>query len=86
MKEIRWSREKNARMIAERGISFEQLINARFIGIEKHPSKIHQRLMIFEYGKYAWVVPYVEDENIYFLKTAFPSRKHTKRYLTGGTQ
>lgn len=83
MKELRWSFEKNERLKQERGVSFEQLVNARFIGIEKHRSKSHQRLIIFEFRRYAWVVPYVEDKNTYFLKTAFPSRKHTKKYLKG---
>ena len=56
---------------------------AKFIGIEKHPQKPHQRYMIFEYKKYIWLVPYVVYEGNYFLKTAFPSRKHTKKYLGG---
>lgn len=53
------------------------------MGIEKHPQKPHQHYMLFEYKKYIWVVPYVADEGGYFLKTAFPSRKHTKIYLGG---
>ena len=84
MTELRWNAEKNEQLKKDRGISFEQLADARFIGIEKHPSKPHQRLMIFELRRYAWVVPYVEEKSHYFLKTAFPSRKHTKKYLTGG--
>ena len=86
MKELRWSLEKNEQLIKERGVSFEQLVDGRFIGIEKHASKSHQRLMVFEFRRYAWVIPYVENENAYFLKTAFPSRKHTKRYLKGGSR
>ena len=86
MKELQWSLEKNERLKKERGVSFEQLVDARFIGIEKHPSKAHQRLMVFEFRRYAWVIPYVEDERTYFLKTAFPSRKHTKKYLEGGSR
>jgi len=84
VKELTWSREKNERLKKERGISFEQLVDSRFIGIEKHRTKENQRLMLFEFRNYAWVVPYVESEGRYFLKTAFPSRKHTKKYLKGG--
>ncbi|MBI5593076.1 MAG: hypothetical protein HY881_21630 [Deltaproteobacteria bacterium] len=29
---------------------------------------------------YAVIVPFVEESNEIFLKTAFPSRKYTKRY------
>ena len=83
MKELRWDREKNERLKKDRGISFEQLVDARFVGLERHPVKPHQKLMIFEFRHYAWVVPYVEAENYYFLKTAFPSRKHSKKYLGG---
>ena len=66
-----------------RGIGFEELLNAKFLGIEKHPRKAHQRYMVFEYKKYVWVVPYVLHGEEYFLKTAFPSRKHTKKYWGG---
>lgn len=83
MKELRWSLEKNEVLKKSRDISFEQLVDARFMGIEKHPSREHQQLMLFEFRNYIWVVPYVERENYYFLKTAFPSRRHTKKYLNG---
>ena len=84
MKEIRWNFEKNAWLKKERGVSFEELINATFIGLEKHSSKLHQQFMVVEFRRYAWVIPYVEGEDYFFLKTAFPSRKHTKKYLRGG--
>jgi hypothetical protein len=83
VKELRWSVEKNGQLLTERNVSFEQLVGARFIGIEKHPLKPHQKLMLFEFRRYVWVIPYVEAETFYFLKTAFPSRKHTKQYLKG---
>jgi hypothetical protein len=81
--DIRWSSEKNNEIKNLRGVSFEQLLKSRFIGIEKNKRKPHQRLILFEYKKYVWVVPYVQGEGRYFLKTAFPSRKHTKKYLGG---
>ena len=83
MNALQWNRAKNLELVQSRGVSFEELLNSRFIGIEEHPKKLHQRYMIFEYKKYIWVVPYVTCENGYFLKTAFPSRKHTKKYLGG---
>ena len=81
MREIRWSAQKNAELQKARNVTFEQLLGSRFIGVEKHPKKPHQKLMIFEFNHYAWVVPYIQEGDYYFLKTAFPSRKHTKKYL-----
>ncbi len=83
MKSIYWNQDKNAQLKQLRKVTFEDLINSRFIGIEKHPIKAHQKLMLFEYRGYVWVVPYVKGDDYYFLKTAFPSRKHTKKYLGG---
>ena len=84
MKEFIWSEEKNNQLLKERGVSFERLISARFVGIEDHRTRPHQELLLFEWRNYIWVVPYVEGETHYFLKTAFPSRKHTKKYLKRG--
>ncbi len=63
-----------------RGVSFEEIIQTRFIAALKHPKKSHQNIMLFEYKNYIWVVPYVEGANGIFLKTLFPSRKYTKIY------
>lgn len=83
MKDIQWNADKNKELEKTRNITFEQLMNSRFIGIEKHPKKSHQHLMLFEFKGYVWVVPYVEGERYYFLKTAFPNRKYTKKHLGG---
>ena len=40
-----------------------------------------QRIYILEINSYAYVVPYVENDEEIFLKTIFPSRKHTAIYL-----
>lgn len=42
----------------------------------------NQRIMILHIKDYAYVVPYVESDEEIFLKTVFPSRKHTATYLT----
>ena len=83
MKEFRWSEVKSLKLKKERGVSFEDIIAGRFLGIEKNISRDNQWLMIFEVDGYVWVVPYVEAKDQYFLKTAFPSRKHMKIYLKG---
>lgn len=46
-------------------------------------SYAHQRMFVLEINNYAYVVPYVESEEEIFLKTIFPSRKHTTIYVTG---
>ena len=84
MKYLNWDPEKNEILKRERGISFEEisyLIDAgMIIGIEENPSRPNQKMYILEINNYAILVPYVENESEIFLKTAFPSRKYTKKY------
>lgn len=75
---------KNERVKKTRGVSFEEILKAKLIGIESHPSKAMQERMIFEWKGYVWVVPFVRSERKIFLKTVYPSRKHTKQYRKGG--
>ncbi len=83
-----WSEEKNSLLISERGISFERVLMAIEEGglldvLEHHnPEKYRgQRLMVLQIEDYAFLVPFVEDEERVFLKTVIPSRKATQRYL-----
>lgn len=84
MKYLNWNPDKNKQLQKERGISFEEialLIEAEHIlGIEVNPGHPNQKIYILEIDHYAIVVPYVETETEIFLKTAFPSRKFTKKY------
>ncbi|MFZ5571498.1 MAG: toxin [Thermodesulfobacteriota bacterium] len=84
MKYLNWSQEKNELLKAEREISFEEialLIEAgNILGIEENPGHPNQKIYILEIENYAYIVPFIERENEIFLKTAFPSRKHTKRF------
>jgi len=86
-----WDEEKNAFLKALREISFEDVQTAieegRVLDEFEHPNKKrypNQRIFIVEIDNYAYYVPYVEDEEKIFLKTIFPSRKATKKYLYGG--
>ena len=69
---------------AKRGISFEQIAflieSGNILGIEENPKRPNQKIYILEIEDFAVVVPYVEQGNEIFLKTAFPSRKYTNRY------
>jgi len=84
MKYLTWSRQNIERLKAKRGISFEQiafLIQAgKIIAIEENANRPHQELDVLDIDGYAVIVPFVETDNEFFLKTAFPSRKYTKRY------
>lgn len=88
MKYFDWNREKNELLKSERGISFEEVVDAivegRVLGKEDHSNKKkypNQEIYILEIGGYAYLVPFVEDEEKVFLKTIIPSRKATKKYL-----
>ena len=84
MKYLNWSPEKNKILKAKRGISFEeiafQIESGQILGIEENPGRPNQKIYILEIESYAFIVPFVEGDNEIFIKTAFPSRKYTKRY------
>ena len=81
---LNWNPEKNEILKRERGISFEEIAylieSDQVIGIEENPGYPNQKMYILEIDNYAIVVPYVENNGEIFLKTAFPSRKYTKKY------
>ena len=88
MKPFRWDPEKNDQLKQERGVSFEQIAVAVEIGnllqIAPHqnPGKYpHQKIMIVEVDNYAYLVPFVENDDHFFLKTIIPSRKATRDYI-----
>jgi len=79
---------KNMKLIESRDISFEEIILAlgtdRLLDVVSHPNKSkypHQKMYVVELNDYVYLVPFVEDGDKIFLKTAFPSRQATKHYL-----
>lgn len=93
MKPFRWSAEKSETVKAERGVSFESIVVAIEAGglldILAHPNQAKypkQRVLVVSCDNYAYLVPFVEEEDYFFLKTVIPSRKATRDYLNqGGT-
>jgi len=90
MKYFSWNDEKNASLIRERGISFEEIVfhieNGDVLDLLEHPKQDrypNQRLFVVNVDGYAYLVPFVEDEQEVFLKTIIPSRKATRDYLGG---
>jgi hypothetical protein len=84
MAKMRWDMAKNARLKSERGVSFDEMIlEGHCIVTLAHPARQHQRVMLFDYRGYVWVVPCVVAKGEIFLKTMFPSRQYTKRWKRG---
>jgi uncharacterized DUF497 family protein len=88
MKPFRWPSDKNALLRAERGISFEEVTVAVEAGalleVVPHPNPKRyprQKVMVVEVAGYAYLVPFVEEADHFFLKTIIPSRKATRDFL-----
>lgn len=91
MKPFRWSSEKNDLLKAERGVSFESMVVAIEGGglrdILAHPNAQkypRQQVLVVVHDSYAYLVPFVEEDDYFFLKTVIPSRKATRDYLNQG--
>jgi len=88
MKYVDWDSKKNEQLKREREISFEEAVIAieegNLLDVIKHPTKKkypNQKLFVVNIHNYAYLIPFVEDEEKYFLKTMFPSRKMTRKYI-----
>ena len=88
MKSINWNTEKSLALKESRGICFEDVVfyieRGDILDDYLHPNQKAypgQRIMVIGVANYAYLVPYVENEEELFLKTIIPSRKATQRYL-----
>jgi uncharacterized DUF497 family protein len=88
MKSINWNTEKSVALKTLRGICFEDVVffieRGEILDDYLHPNQKTypgQRIMVISVANYAYLVPYVENEEELFLKTIIPSRKATQRYL-----
>ena len=90
MKVFKWNSEKNEILARERGITFEEIVQRIESGAaivetdhpnqEKYPK---QKILIINVDGYAYLVPFVIEKNVYFLKTIIPSRKASRKYIGG---
>jgi len=80
MRQIRWSALKSRRLRRTRGVSFEEIIQAKLLDIRDHPSRSDQEILIFDYKGYVWAVPFIVNGEGIFLKTLYPSRKYRRLY------
>ncbi len=66
----------------DRGITFDAVLSAPILDIIPNPSRPGQILLIVNLEDYAVVTPCKPlPDGKWLLTTAYPSRKHTKRYL-----
>jgi len=91
MKPFRWNPEKNETLRVDRGVSFESVVVAiesgGLLDILTHPNPTkypRQRILVVALDNYVLLVPFVEEEDYFFLKTIIPSRKATRDYLSQG--
>jgi len=88
MKLFEWDENKNKALKSNRHISFEEMVfyiaNDFVLDVVSHPNPVkypNQRMFIVNVDNYVYLVPFVERNEIIYLKTIIPSRKATKRYL-----
>ena len=88
VKYFAWDDAKNEKLKADRGIGFEEIVfhieRGDVLDILEHPNPQRyagQRIFVVQRDDDVYLVPFVEDEKLIFLKTIIPSRKATKEYL-----
>lgn len=89
VKNFEWNEEKNIKLIAERGIGFEEVIVAiqhgHLLGVVKgkEPNYAHQRIFVVSVDGYTYAVPFIEESHKIYLKTIYPSRVLHKQFSGG---
>jgi hypothetical protein len=88
VKRFIWNPEKNLQLQLVRDVSFEAVLfhiaNGDVLDVLEHPNQDRysgQRVFVIAIDGYAYLVPFVEDDDEVFLKTIIPSRKATRQYL-----
>jgi hypothetical protein len=92
MRTFIWDTDKNNKLKSDpnRSICFEDIVEVikvdGYLADIAHPNRNkypHQRMFVVAVKDYVYGVPYVEADNVVFLKTAFQSRRLKKTYLIG---
>ena len=88
MKVFRWDNEKNEWLKQNRGVCFEEVVilmeREDVLETIEHPNQDKypgQKIAIIRIENYAYLVPYIQENNEIFLKTIIPSRKATNKYV-----
>jgi hypothetical protein len=75
-----WDPIKSLWLKSNRGMSFDEITECPLIKRITHSARLNQFLFLFDVADYIWVAPGIDQRDQYFLKTAYPSRKYTKKY------
>ena len=85
---FRWDNEKNELLKNNRGVCFEQVVllmeRGDVLDTIEHPNQERypgQKIAVVIIDAYAYLVPYVENNEGIFLKTIIPSRKATNKHV-----
>lgn len=88
MKRVRYDKEKDKFLREKRGVGFKTVARLvkqnKALAILDNPNKNkypNQKMLLIKVKNYIYVVPFVETDTEIFLKTIYPSRKHTKKYF-----
>ena len=88
MKNFEWDKDKNERLKLERGITFEDVVfyisNGYLLDTIPHPNRYKypdQKMFIINIDNYAFLVPFIETDDVIFLKAIIHSRKATNIYI-----
>ncbi|MCB4792050.1 MAG: BrnT family toxin [Elusimicrobia bacterium] len=91
MKIHEWDSDKNDKLQKERSISFEEIVfyieRGDVLDIIPNPNKKkypNQKVYVINVDDYIYLVPFIESEDMVFLKTIIPSRKATRKYVKRG--
>ena len=88
MKPFVWDENKSELLKRGRGVSFEEVVfhinNGDLLARLDHPNRAkysHQQIFVVLIGDYVYMIPFVEDDKKYFLKTIIPNRKLKREYI-----
>jgi uncharacterized DUF497 family protein len=80
--EFTYDQDKDKLLRSTRGIGFQEAVEAiesgDVLADSPHPKQTKyadQRIMVLQIAGYAYVVPYLMDEEVFVLKTVYPNRK-----------
>lgn len=80
--------DKDEKLKAERAIGFDKITEwietGKVVAVVTHPNQEKypgQKIYVIENEGYAYNVPFMKEGDTIILKTVFPSRKATKRFL-----
>jgi len=81
---VAWNIEKAKVLFENRGLEFERISimieEGQYIDIRSVPSRPDQKMFILDYDDYIVCVPFIENDDKIFLKTAYRNRKTNKLF------